>query len=76
MSTVRSATYDLLRELGMTTIFGNPGSTEEPFLTKFPVDFRYILGLHESVVVAMADGFAQATGEAAFVNLHTAAGVG
>jgi benzoylformate decarboxylase len=60
----------------MTTIFGNPGSTEEPFLTDFPADFRYILGLHEAVVVAMADGFAQATGHAAFLNLHTAAGVG
>jgi benzoylformate decarboxylase len=60
----------------MTTIFGNPGSTEEPFLAQFPADFRYILGLHEAVVVAMADGFAQARGDAAFVNLHTAAGVG
>lgn len=76
MSTVQSVTYDLLRALGLTTIFGNPGSTEEPFLTRFPADFRYILGLHEAVVVAMADGFAQATGEAAFINLHTAPGVG
>ena len=76
MSTVRDVTYDLLRDLGMTTIFGNPGSTEEPFLTGFPGDFRYILGLHEAVVVAMADGFAQASGNAAFVNLHTAPGVG
>ena len=76
MSTVRDVTYDLLRDLGMTTIFGNPGSTEEPFLTGFPDDFRYVLGLHEAAVVAMADGFAQASGNAAFVNLHTAAGMG
>ena len=76
MSTVRTVTFDLLRGLGMTTIFGNPGSTEEPFLTEFPSDFQYILGLHEAVVVAMADGFAQASGNAAFVNLHTASGVG
>jgi benzoylformate decarboxylase len=74
--TVRAVTYDLLRDLRMTTIFGNPGSTEEPFLTEFPDDFQYILGLHEAVVVAMADGFAQARGSAAFVNLHTASGVG
>jgi benzoylformate decarboxylase len=60
----------------MTTVFGNPGSTEESFLTSFPDDFRYVLGLHEAVVVAMADGYAQASGNAAFVNLHTAAGVG
>lgn len=76
MSTVRTATYDLLRDLGLTTMFGNPGSTEEPFLTGFPDDFRYVLGLHEAAVVSMADGYAQASGQAAFVNLHTAPGVG
>src|SRR3712207_2779769 len=76
MPTVRDVTYNLLRDLGMTTIFGNPGSTEEPFLTGFPEDFTYVLGLHEAVVVAMADGFAQASGNAAFVNLHTASGMG
>ena len=64
--TVRDVTFDLLRGLEMTTVFGNPGSTEEPFLTEFPDDFRYILGLHEAAVVAMADGFAQASGNAAF----------
>ncbi len=42
----------------------------------FPADFRYVLGLQESVVVAMADGFAQARGDAALVNLHSAIGVG
>ena len=66
----------LLRDLGMTTIFGNPGSTELPLFKDFPDDFRYVLGLQESVVVGMADGDAQATGNAAFVNLHSAAGVG
>ena len=75
-TTVREATYQLLRELGLTTIFGNPGSTEEPFLQDFPADFQYILGLQEASVVAMADGYAQATGHPALVNLHTAAGIG
>jgi len=60
----------------MTKVFGNPGSTELPFLKDFPEDFTYVLGLHESVVVGMADGYAQGTGRAAFVNLHTAAGLG
>jgi benzoylformate decarboxylase len=69
--TVWAATYDLLRELGLTTIFGNPGSTEQPFLKNFPSDFEYILGLQEATAVAMADGFAQATGRPALVNLHT-----
>jgi benzoylformate decarboxylase len=73
---VREASYDLLRARGLTTVFGNPGSTELPFLAGFPDDFRYVLGLQEAVVVGMADGYAQAAGHPALVNLHTAPGVG
>ena len=76
MPSVREATIRLLRELGMTTIFGNPGSTELPLFREFHDEFRYILGLQESVVVGAADGFAQATRNAAFVNLHSSAGTG
>lgn len=75
-STVRTATLQLMRDLGLTTVFGNPGSTELAFLSDWPQDFRYILGLQEQAVVGMADGYAQATGRPAFVNLHSAAGVG
>jgi benzoylformate decarboxylase len=75
-ATVRDATFALLREFGLTTVFGNPGSTELPMFRDFPADFRYVLGLQESVVVAMADGFAQARRTAALVNLHSAIGVG
>ena len=74
--TVYQATYDLLRKLGLTTIFGNPGSTEQPFLKNFPSDFEYVLGLQEASAVAMADGFAQATRRPALLNLHTSAGTG
>ena len=74
--TVRGAVCDLMRRFGMTTVFGNPGSTELPLFRNFPDDFRYVLGLQEAVVVGMADGYAQATRNAAFVNLHSAAGVG
>src|ERR671921_426085 len=76
MATVREVTFDLLRELGMTSVFGNPGSTELPFLRDFPEDFTYVLGLQEAAVVGMADGYAQASGGAAFVNLHTSPGLG
>ena len=76
MKTVREATFDLFRAHGMTTIFGNPGSTELPMLKDFPGDFKYVLGLQELVVVGMADGFAQASGQVTHVNLHTAPGVG
>ncbi|MGN5381825.1 thiamine pyrophosphate-binding protein [Streptomyces lasalocidi] len=75
-STVRSVTYDLLRTLNLTTVFGNPGSTEEPFLQDFPEDFTYVLALQEASVIAMADTFAQVTGRPALVNLHSSAGVG
>ncbi len=73
---VRETTVALMRDLGMTTVFGNPGSTELRFLRDWPEDFRYVMGLHEGAVVAMADAFAQLTGNAAFVNLHSAGGVG
>ena len=76
MPTVREATFELFRAHGMTTIFGNPGSTELPMLAEFPDDFTYVLGLQELAVVGMADGFAQATGRPTHVNLHTAPGVG
>jgi benzoylformate decarboxylase len=73
---VRQATLDLLRSLGMTTVFGNPGSTELAFLRDWPADFRYVLGLNEGSVVAMADGYAQASRRPALVNLHSAGGLG
>ncbi len=76
MTTVRDAAFDLFRKRGMTTIFGNPGSTELAMLGPFPGDFRYVLGLQEAVAVGMADGFAQASGRVTHVNLHTAPGLG
>ena len=60
----------------MTTLFGNPGSTELPMLADFPDDFRYVLGRTRPSWSGMADGYAQATGRPALVNLHTAPGVG
>ena len=74
--TVWHAFYDVLRQYGMTTIFGNPGSTEQPMLKNFPADFQYILGLQEASVVGMADGYSQATRKPVAVNLHTSAGTG
>jgi benzoylformate decarboxylase len=76
MKTVQDVTYQLLREFGLTTIFGNVGSTEETFLKNFPSDFRYILALQEASVIGLADGYAQATRRPALVNVHTGAGLG
>src|ERR687891_1058852 len=75
MPSVREAAFELFRARGMTTMFGNPGSTELPMLADYPDDFDYVLGLQEAVVVGMADGYAQASGRPALVNLHTAPGV-
>src|ERR1051326_8492661 len=74
--TVKQATFDLLRAFGIKKVFGNPGSTELPFLSDWPDDIDYVLGLQEASVVGMADGYAQATRNAGFVNLHSGAGVG
>ena len=53
---VRVVTMNLLRDLGMTTMFGNPGSTELRFLKDWPEDFTYVMGLHEGASVATGDG--------------------
>ena len=74
--TVKQATLDLLRSFGIKKVFGNPGSTELPFLSDWPDDIDYVLALQEASAVGMADGYAQATRNAGFVNLHSAAGVG
>ncbi|MBF6328086.1 benzoylformate decarboxylase [Nocardia transvalensis] len=76
MTTVRDASYEVLRSQGVTTFFGNPGSNELPFLQGFPDDFRYILALQEGAGLAMADGYAQAARKPVLVSLHAAAGVG
>jgi benzoylformate decarboxylase len=74
--TVKQATFGLLRAFGIRKVFGNPGSTELPFLSDWPSDIDYVLGLQEASVIGMADGYAQAVRNAGFVNLHSAAGVG
>ena len=71
---VRHAVHELMAFHSMTTMFGNPGSNELPFLKDFPA--RYILGLHEATVVAMADGYSQITDRPTLINLHAASGTG
>ena len=73
---MRDVAFDVMRDHGLTTVFANPGSTEVPFLGGLPEDMRFVLGLHEGSVVGMATGWAIARREAAFVLVHTAAGLG
>jgi benzoylformate decarboxylase len=74
----KRAFLDLLRQEGVRVMFGNPGTTELPLMDAFAVenDIRYILGLQEAALMAMADGYAQASGELAVLNLHVAPGLG
>ncbi len=69
---------EVLRSEGVRHVFGNPGSTELALIdaVERSNDIRYVLGLHESCVIPMADGYAQATGRPAFVNVHTMSGLG
>lgn len=76
MTTVRDAAFAVFRHFGVDALFGNPGSTELPMLRALPEGFDYVLGLNEAVVVGMADGYAQASGRPALVNLHSSAGTG
>jgi len=75
-ATVLSRVYDILRAHNATTIFGNPGSNELPFIADLPEGFRYIQCLHEGIAVSIAEGFSQSTGYPAVVNLHSNSGSG
>jgi benzoylformate decarboxylase len=74
----RDVLLDILRDEGVTHVFGNPGSTEMPLMDALvdAPDIRYVLGLQEATAVGMADGWALASCRAAFVNLHAMGGLG
>jgi len=74
----REILLEVLRTEGVRHLFGNPGSTELPFIDSLATagDLHYVLALQEATAVGMADGYAQATCRPAFVNLHTSAGLG
>ena len=74
----RDVLIDILRDEGITHVFGNPGSTEMPIMDALvdAPDITYVLGLQEATAVGMADGWALASGRAAFVNLHAMGGLG
>ena len=74
----KRAFLEILKQEGVGVLFGNPGTTELPLMDALAVDndIRYVLGLQEAVVMAMADGYAQASGKLAVVNLHVTPGLG
>ncbi len=76
--TGRAAFLQLLIDEGVTHLFGNPGTTELAIMEVVPQfpQLRYVLGLQESVVLGMADGFARASRQLAAVNLHCTPGLG
>ncbi len=77
-TTGRAAFLQLLADEGVTHLFGNPGTTELAIMEAVP-DFpqlKFILGLQEAVVMAMADGFCRASGKLAAANVHVMPGLG
>jgi benzoylformate decarboxylase len=72
------ALLELLKQEGVRVMFGNPGTTELPLMDAFAAerDIRYVLALQEAPAMGMADGYAQASGQLACVNLHAAPGLG
>ena len=74
----KQAFLEILKQEGVEVMFGNPGTTELPLMDGLAREpgIRYILALQESVAIAMADGYAQASGKLAAVNVHTSPGLG
>jgi benzoylformate decarboxylase len=74
----KTAFLELLKQEGVRVMFGNPGTTELPLMDALAVEteLRYVLALQEAPAMAMADGYALASGELAVVNLHVAPGLG
>ncbi|MFN8556861.1 MAG: thiamine pyrophosphate-binding protein [Dehalococcoidia bacterium] len=74
----KNALIEQLIADGATHVFGNPGTTEQGFmdvLQDYP-QLKFMLALHEGVAVGMADAYARITRRPAFVELHTAPGLG
>src|SRR5216683_2175022 len=78
MMSGKRAFLALLKQEGVEILFGNPGTTELPLMDALAVEtgLRYVLGLQEAAVMAMADGYAQASGRLAVANVHVAPGLG
>src|SRR5262245_31499231 len=73
---VAAVLMEILRAAGVRYLFGNPGTTELPFLDALPDSgLEYVLGLQEATAVAAADGYAQASGQVGVVNVHVAPGL-
>ncbi|MCI0547797.1 MAG: thiamine pyrophosphate-binding protein, partial [Candidatus Rokubacteria bacterium] len=74
----KQAFLEILKQEGVDVLFGNPGTTELPLMDGLAREprIRYILALQEAVAIAMADGYAQASGRLAAVNVHISPGLG
>src|SRR5262245_27386965 len=74
----KQAFLRILRDEGVSVMFGNPGTTELPLMDGLAREpgIRYVLALQEAVAVAMADGYAHASGRLAAVNMHVATDLG
>ena len=72
----KTALLELLKQEGVRVMFGNPGTTELPLMDALAAEheLRYVLALQEAPAMGMADGYAQASGQLACVNLHAAPG--
>src|SRR5262245_46626562 len=74
----KQAFLQILKDEGVDTMFGNPGTTELPLMDGLVREpgIRYVLALQEAVAISMADGYAQASGKLGVVNVHTSPGLG
>src|ERR1039457_1404273 len=76
--TGRSAFLALLKDEGVTHLFGNPGTTGLPMMhaLKDHPELTYVMAMQESLVVPIADGFTRASGRLVACTVHVAPGLG
>ena len=74
----KQAFLEILKQEGVSVMFGNPGTTELPLMDGLAREpsIHYVLALQEAVAIAMADGYAQASNSLAAVNVHVSPGLG
>ena len=76
--TAAQAYLEVAVDHGVDYVFGLPGTSGQEFIGTIADQekVRFVLALHETCVVSMADGYARVTGQPSIAQVSTLAGLG